>query len=558
MRRPNPGKPSKTSLPRSDSRAPLLCLAVATPALIVGLTTIYLLMGRAAAGEFGFPLDDSWIHVRFAQNLAAGRGFAFNPGEPTSTTTSPLWTLVLAGLYRVTGEYLFTSIACNALLALALCAMAYGLALTLTPSRWLACAAGVVVAATAPLPWWVLSGMEPPLYAALAALGVLLHVRLRRAPVLPGLAPTVAFGLAGLARPECLLLFPLAMLDRLVMARWIEKHPHAIRQWAKELVLHVPLFALISTPPFVHNLLMTGLPLPSSFYSKQQWGSLAGALVMGKMSLVLLSLLVSPWRQLGSVLAAWGRDNLLLVPAFLLGVGWLVRGVVQGRSRHGSLLIPMAVVVQPMAWAVLAGYRPADFQSQRYLAGLNPLFLLVGMAGVWWLSEQVPAFRPRAARVGLVLAVLALSLARQPSAATTYSRNVRDTTLMQVAVARWVRVHVPRRALLAVNDVGAIGALAGNPVLDLQGLVTPEVLPLRSMEQRLAGTAPAALWGYVYGRRPDYVIVFPQWYPEVQTFGEWLRLVHSVEVPDTITSGAPVMVVFQTIWAQEHGMELRP
>ena len=48
------------------------------------------------AGEIGLPLDDSWIHLRFADNLAAGHGFAINPGVPVAGSTAPLWTLCLA------------------------------------------------------------------------------------------------------------------------------------------------------------------------------------------------------------------------------------------------------------------------------------------------------------------------------------------------------------------------------------------------------------------------------------------------------------------------------
>ena len=51
---------------------------------------------RRIAGEVGvasFPLDDSWIHLHFARNIAEGRGFAYNPGVPVSGSTAPLWTL---------------------------------------------------------------------------------------------------------------------------------------------------------------------------------------------------------------------------------------------------------------------------------------------------------------------------------------------------------------------------------------------------------------------------------------------------------------------------------
>ncbi len=50
----------------------------------------------AIAGPVGwtaFPLDDSFIHLQFARNLAEGHGFAYNPGVPVAGSTAPLWTL---------------------------------------------------------------------------------------------------------------------------------------------------------------------------------------------------------------------------------------------------------------------------------------------------------------------------------------------------------------------------------------------------------------------------------------------------------------------------------
>ena len=50
---------------------------------------------RLIAGAPGCPLDDSWIHLQFARNLAEGAGFSFNPGRPVAGSTAPLWTLLL-------------------------------------------------------------------------------------------------------------------------------------------------------------------------------------------------------------------------------------------------------------------------------------------------------------------------------------------------------------------------------------------------------------------------------------------------------------------------------
>jgi len=66
-----------------------LTLGAATAALGLGVA-VFLWKTRQIAGSIGvgaFPLDDSWIHMQFARNLAEGRGFAYNPGAPVSGST---------------------------------------------------------------------------------------------------------------------------------------------------------------------------------------------------------------------------------------------------------------------------------------------------------------------------------------------------------------------------------------------------------------------------------------------------------------------------------------
>src|SRR5207249_2556866 len=70
----------------------LLVVALAVP-LAVLLTS-----ERRIAGAAGFPLDDSWIHLQFARNIAEGAGFSYNPGVPVAGSTAPLWTLLFAAL----------------------------------------------------------------------------------------------------------------------------------------------------------------------------------------------------------------------------------------------------------------------------------------------------------------------------------------------------------------------------------------------------------------------------------------------------------------------------
>src|SRR5512141_1329437 len=59
--------------------------------------------------RIGFPLDDSWIHLTYARNLALNGEWAFQPGQLSAGSTAPLWTLLLAiGFWLHLGPYIWT------------------------------------------------------------------------------------------------------------------------------------------------------------------------------------------------------------------------------------------------------------------------------------------------------------------------------------------------------------------------------------------------------------------------------------------------------------------
>jgi hypothetical protein len=74
-----------------------------------------------------------------------------------------------------------------------------------------------------------------------------------------------------------------------------------------------------------------------------------------------------------------------------------------------------------------------------------------------------------------------------------------------VATAHWVARNTDQDALIAAHDIGALGYFAGRRLLDLAGLVSPEVIPFIRDEARLAA--------YLDERQADYLVTFPGWYP---------------------------------------------
>ena len=70
--------------------------------------TLYLVASKLYYG-IGFPLDDSWIHLTYARNLAIYGEWAFQQGKPSAGSTAPLWTVLLSiGFFIKLAPYIWT------------------------------------------------------------------------------------------------------------------------------------------------------------------------------------------------------------------------------------------------------------------------------------------------------------------------------------------------------------------------------------------------------------------------------------------------------------------
>jgi len=477
-----------------------LAVVLAAPLLPLGL---FLAAERRLAGAAGLPLDDAWIHAHFARNLAEGAGFAYNPGVPVAGSTAPLWTLLLAGAFLLAGpslaaiKALGVATALGAALATHAAARAWGA----TPAS--ALAAAVALAWTGALAWGALSGMEVTLAALLVALALRAHARGRAGATARWAA------LAALARPE-------ALVPGVLLAA---AGPHT---WRRAAIFTGTALGVLG-PWVAFSLATVGAPVPATAAAKVEGGLLGW--VTGR---------AEPWGQ-----------ALLARPAAFAGewVGWLATthwalpvalgpALALAWRRGGRTLgLPaLALVAHPLAMAVLAPYRGPGFQEGRYSIHLLPLaFVLLGGA-----LDALPRAWRRPALVGW----LALALATLPAAAARYGWAVQNINAMQVHLGHWVDRHVPAGARLALNDVGAIAWVSRREVIDLMGLVTPEVIPYRRAGE-------AALARYLGRACPDYVIVFPTWFPELTRRRDLLEPLYRVALPRPTVVGGPEMVVYR-------------
>jgi len=342
----------------------------------------------ALAGRIGFPLDDSWIHATLARSLAEGSladqatfQVRLHPAEPpVAASTAPLWTFLESLAMRLTlaagdpgdptGEAAIAAAkALGLLFGAASCLLAAALARRITGSAWIGLAAGALLAVQPRFLWGVLSGLEVPLYVALALAGVLAHVDWRDAPGWRRHAPIALFSLAGFARPECFLLVPIHVLDALLFGPREHRRPAAL---ARTLLLAA---AVVAPYPALH-LMLGGRPLPTTFYVKGEAGSVfAKASQDGLLSVPaffatnLLNLSVG-------LLAFLPALFLPLLPAFVRGCRRLLR-----RGAGGATILPFGLLAFLALHAALAKTDPT-VQSGRRLFVFPVLYLLTAAAGL--------------------------------------------------------------------------------------------------------------------------------------------------------------------------------
>ena len=338
-----------------------------------------LALGLARAAALAWVCDDSFISIRYAQNLLDGHGLVYNAGERVEGYTNLLWTLLLAALMKL-GVAPLAAAKLPGIVAYA--ALALGLAhWSWIQSRdgsrpFLPLAAGLVLISN-DFHVWATGGLETMLFTALAVQALLLTRFASRSTRLAWLAGAL-FGLLVLTRPDGLLFAAAG-----VISYWIppSRFPLGTRMRRSLATLAPVLAVLVVLVPW--KLAYYGDLLPTAFYSKSALRPYysQGIIFVGVY-------LVKNWYLLVA--------GLLALLAFATG-----RDEVSPESRWDDRFL-LGSCALFTAYLVHMG---GDFMFARRLLPAAPLLFLV--------IENRVARWPNP-RTGLVLAGLALTAAALP------------------------------------------------------------------------------------------------------------------------------------------------
>lgn len=435
-------------------------------------------------------IDDAYITFRYARNLLSGYGFVYNPGEKVLGTTTPLYTLLLAGMGMLAGgrnaDLPSLALAINAVVDGITCLWLWNLGKK-AGSFGAGLGVGIVWAIAPFSVTFAIGGMETSLVVCLLT-GVV-WAFLERRYALTGLFGALAF----LTRVDAMLLLaPLGLFWGMQALRGREK---------------IPLRAIVSaglpvTIWLLFSMAYFGNPVPQSVQAKilayrlEPGAALIRLLqhyatpfmdyyLLGYPASVMVGLFLYPFLALVGASAVFRREPRFLPYLIYPWVYFLAFALSNPLIFRWYLTPPLP------AWILLiflGGARVISSLSKRRWVVLGVGVSLTGLAIVsmlldWrWRPDHGPA---------------------RPAPDMAYIQ----LELLYREAAQWVKEQAQPGDTLAAGDVGVLGFDTNLRILDLVGLNSPIATRYYPLNSDLYEINYAVSPLLILDARPDWVVI---------------------------------------------------
>lgn len=433
--------------------------------------------------------DDPFITYRYAENIALGRGFVYNPGERVLSTTTPLYALVLALAYRMGLPVPLTSIAIGALsLAVG------GWVFWRLGQLWKTPLAGAIALILYPLFPLLLPtlGAETSLYVTLILLGILSYAQERY------MSMATMFALATLTRA-----------DGVVAAGVVALHWLATRRrplpWSA-----VGLYLALLLPWFCFAWFYFGTPLPVTLSAKQGQGRMAISQSFAEGLITQLRIL---WHN----------------PLYRIHLVLATIGLYQAITQHRSWLLLIG-------WNILYAVAYSSLGVTSYFWYYGPLqagLIALTVLGVTILQDvtRKRMWRPV---ISFILTVVLL-VPQLQSIRYIYNHPDQRINIYQ-NIGIWLKQSTPQDAAIGTLEVGIIGYYADRRMVDFAGLLQPETAQQFTSETTYDDIAYWATLHFL----PQYLVLHDGLFPKlkddkkVQSSCHTIQTFHDARYPHQI------------------------
>ena len=465
---------------------PLATALTLLAAITVGVLALSLARND---GHLVYALDDAYIHMAMAKNLVTHGVWGVTPNGFTSSSSSPLWVLLLAASYRLFGVNHFVPLALNAIFAVTLLVAAdRGLRrLDVSPAaRTVGLVALVLLTPVVPV---ALCGLEHLLHATAAILFASALVAVINPPTVGSSARRGALVLA-------------AML--LVAARY----EGLFLVGAGALVLGAR--RRIADATFVIAAGFVPVVAYGLYSLRHGWYFLPTSIVL-KASV--------PHSGLGGALATlaanFGISAVLfphLLVAVLAGGGALLVARRRGGVLHAAWSTMIVVVLIASLLHMLMARGGGFYRYEAYLLAIWSVALTAAWPHLRSAVRAMPALRPKHAAVGLVVALVAAApcITRSAQAHVRTPVAAGEIYAQHTQMGRFVQQYFAGRRI-ALNDIGVVDYLADIDLFDLYGLASREVVDA----ERGPGYDTAGIDAFTAAHHTEIAIAYEKWFDTV-------------------------------------------
>ncbi len=390
-----------------------------------------------------YTADDAYITFRYAENLAAGKGFVYNPGDKILGTTSPSYTFLLSLFKRAGMNVRFSSLIINIVTDCANVLFIFLIGMRLLDLRLGFLIALVLVFFTSSIKWSI-SGMEVSFYVTLLLATFYFHLNQKYA--LSGWSS----GLAFLTRIEGVLLIIAVVADFVLRHRRIP--------W-----LTVISFLAVVCPWLTFSFFYFGSIIPHSAIAKKIFYS------TGFFS-------CSPWSVFQLFL--WYSYEKIAFLVFLLpgGVGLFLKSKA---SRVILLWLLFYLLFFAFSHTHIFGW---------YLLPFYILYFLPVGAGMLFLIDFLnKEFLRKACYAFLVILIILSASVRLPALATQLLEEQDLLNHVHKQVGLWLSQNSKPDDRIYLTDMGYMGYYSGRRIVDQVGLVSKEIVEFNKDRDWIGG-----------------------------------------------------------------------